>query len=188
VGVGILSWIAFFVWASSEIVIVIRTKLLRHNALTTKVDKGSYWLIIIGIYLGIGIAFLFHSQNWGWVSQPVANIGAVLMLIGVALRLWSNQVLGRYFSTVVSVESNQMLIKSGPYKLIRHPAYTGSLLTFVSFGIALNSWIASCIILFMLSTSFIYRIHIEEKALISHFHSAYEEYSRSTWRLIPYIW
>lgn len=186
--VGVLSWIAFFIWATSEIFIVIRTKILRNSASATKADKGSYWLIIIGIYIGIGIAFFFHSQKWGWVNQPIASIGAVLMLMGVALRLWSIQMLGRNFSTVVSVDSNQTLVKDGPYKLIRHPAYTGSLLTFVFMGLAFNSWVASCIILVMLSLSFIYRIQIEERVLISHFNSDYKEYVRRTWRLIPYIW
>lgn len=187
-GVGILSWIAFFVWAVSEIVILIRTKRLRRNASATKTDKGSYWLIIIDIYAAIGIAFFFHAQKWGWVTQFIANIGAVLMLMGVGLRLWSIQVLGRNFSAVVSIDSNQTLVNVGPYKLVRHPAYTGLLLTFVSLGLALNSWIASCIILFMLSASLIYRIHVEEKALMSHFQSVYEEYRRNTWRLIPYLW
>lgn len=187
--IGILSWIVFFIWAASEVVIVIRTKLLRHNISTKKLlDKGSYLLILIGLYTGIGICFLFHSQKWGWVSQSIANLGAVLMLMSIALRLWSIQTLGRNFSPVVSIDSNQMLVKSGPYKFIRHPAYTGTLLTFVFWGIAFNSWIASCIIFFMLSTIFIYRIHVEEKALISHFHSDYEDYSRNTWRLMPFLW
>lgn len=187
-GIGILSWIAFYVWAASEIVIVIRTKLLRHNVAATKLDKGSYWLIIIGDYVGVGIAFAFNFQKWGWVSQPIANIGAVLMLMGVVLRLWSIHVLGRNFSTVVSVDSNQTIVKTGPYKLIRHPAYTGSLLTVVFVGLALNSWIASCICLFVLPAIYSYRINVEEKALISHFHSTYEDYRRDTWRLIPYLW
>lgn len=187
-GIGILSWVAFSVWALSEIYINIRTKLLRQHISTTKVDKGSNWFIGIGIYLGAVIAFIFHYQNWGWVSQPVAIIGAVLMLAGVALRLWSIHVLGRYFTPVVSIDSDQKLIKDGPYKHIRHPAYTGMLITLTFLGLAFNSWIASCIILFMLSPCLIYRIHIEEKALISHFRSAYEEYCRSTWRLIPFLW
>ena len=46
------------------------------------------------------------------------------MLMGVALRLWSIQGLGRNFSTVVSVDANQTIVKNGPYRLIRHPAYT----------------------------------------------------------------
>ncbi len=187
-GVEVVSWIAFFIWAISEIFIVIRTKILRRRASATKADKGSYWLIIIGIYIGIGIAFFFHFQKWGWVSQSIASIGAVLMLVGIALRLWSIQVLGHNFSTVVSVDSNQTLVKDGPYKHIRHPAYTGSLITFVFMGLAFNSWVASCITIVMLSLSFIYRIQIEEKVLISHFNSDYEEYIRKTWRLIPYIW
>lgn len=188
--IGILFWIALFAWAASEVLIVVQTKLLRPNSSTSKqqLDRGSYWLILVGIYVGIGIAFFFHSQKWGWVSQPIANIGAVLMLMGVALRIWSFQTLGRSFSTKVSVDSDQTIVRNGPYKLIRHPAYTGLLLTFVFWGLALNSWIASCIILFILSATFIYRIHIEEKALVSHFHSDYEDYCRNTWRLIPYLW
>ena len=187
-GIGILFWIAFFVWVGSEIGITIQSKRLRKNVLATKLDKGSSWIIIIGVYVGVRIAFELHFQKWGRVSQPIADIGAVLMLMGVVLRLWSIQVLGRNFSTVVSVDSNQKIIKNGPYKLIRHPAYTGALITLVFIGLALNSWVASCILLFMLLPIYGYRIHVEEKALISHFHSAYEDYRQNTWRIIPYVW
>lgn len=187
-GIGILSWIAFLVWALSEIVIVVRSKRLRRHLSTAKVDKGSSWPIRIGIYLGAGIAFSFHSFGWGRVSQPIAGISAVFMLAGVALRLWSFHVLGRNFSSEVSIDSGQELVKDGPYKLIRHPAYTGSLLTLAFLGLAFHSWIASCLILLMLLPCFLYRIYIGENALKTHFGPAYTLYCQKTWRLIPHLW
>ena len=187
-GIGVVSWIAFFVWALSEIAIVIQTRRLRRNVSASKMDKGSAWLIRIAIYLGVGIAFAFHSFGWGRVGWPVADVTAVLLLASVALRLWSVHLLGRNFSPEVSVDSGQELIKSGPYRLIRHPAYTGLLLTFAFLGLAFRSWVASCAILLLLVPCFLYRIRIEEAALKSSFGPAYEEYCRTTWRLLPYLW
>lgn len=184
---GILPSIAFDIWALSEMFIIFRTRKNRSSDSKTQ-DKGSYLLIIAGIFAGIAIAFFFHIIKWGRVGQSAADIGAVLMLAGVILRLWAVLVLGRSFSTVVSVDSVEGLIQKGPYKLIRHPAYTGALLTIVSLGIAMNSWIASLLILLLFLIIYIYRIRIEEKALKDHFNDDYVEYCRNTWRLIPYIW
>ena len=186
--IGMLSWIAFIAWALSEIFMLIRAKLLRRDVFSVKADKGSYWVIWVVIYLGIFVAFSFHSFGWGKVSPLIANISAVCMLAGVVLRLWSSHVLGINFTQKVSIDSKQELVKNGPYKIIRHPSYTGALLAFAFLGLALNSWIASCVILIILLPCYIYRIRIEENALISHFGSVYNEYRQTTWKLIPYLW
>ncbi|NLI55022.1 MAG: isoprenylcysteine carboxylmethyltransferase family protein [Clostridiales bacterium] len=186
--IGILSWLAFLSWGVSEIIIVVRTVLLRRDIVSVKTDRGSAWLIRIAVYAGVTITFAFHAFHWGWVDQPIPDIGAVAMALGVALRVWSIMAFGKSFSTEVSIDADQELIKDGPYRWIRHPAYTGLLLVFSFMGLAFHSWLASCAIAAILLPCIVYRIRVEERALLSHFGSAYSEYCKTTWRLIPYLW
>lgn len=186
--IGILSWIAFFIWLGAEWFVAIRTRRLRKHVSATDKDRGSYGLIMIGIVAAIFIGFLFHDQRWGGVTQTAAECGAVMMILGMGFRLWAIYVLGRHFSLSVSVDSSQTLVHHGPYALLRHPAYTGSITTLFGFGLAWNSWSASGILLGMFAAIYGYRIHVEERALVDQFGPVYEDYQSRTWRLFPYIW
>ena len=96
--------------------------------------------------------------------------------------------LGRNFTPVVETDATQTLVRSGPYKLIRHPAYTAAIITLTSLGLAFNSWIASVVILFVVVGCYVYRIQVEEPALRARFDAEYEAYEKTTKRLIPFIW
>ena len=76
---------------------------------------------------------------------------------------------------------------NGPYKLIRHPSYTGGLLILIGLGLALQSWGAVLITLLILSLAYGYRIHVEEKLLVTELGDEYIDYMKRTKRLIPYI-
>lgn len=186
--VGIQFWIAFSIWMGTEFVIAIRNRVLRRNVSATKKDKGSLFFILFGVWLATAVAFQFHMHKWGWVTQSVANVGVFMMIAGVAFRLWAIRILGQHFSLSVSVDVGQTIVQHGPYKYIRHPAYTGTLITFVGLGIGLNSWIASCVSIMIFLLIYAYRIHVEEAALVSQFQDVYEEYRKRTWKLIPFLY
>jgi protein-S-isoprenylcysteine O-methyltransferase Ste14 len=63
-----------------------------------------------------------------------------LIAIGIAIRQWAVVVLGRYFTTDVRVHGGQTVVETGPYRWVRHPSYTGMLITFVGIGLALGNW------------------------------------------------
>src|SRR5436305_13380970 len=73
------------------------------------------------------------SDDWLGVC-----VGAALALSGIALRVWAGQSLGRFFEREVVVEADQTLVRSGPYRWIRHPAYAGNLLTRLGIGVAIG--------------------------------------------------
>lgn len=185
---GVFSWTVFALWIASEIYIGIRTKQLRRNTNGKNLDRGSSFLIIIAFILGLATMFNFHAAKVGWVNQSVSIVACILVLSGIALRIWSFFVLGRNFSPKVTVDTSQTLVQHGSYKLIRHPTYTGLLLTMTFLGLAFNSWIASIVLFVLFFLVLTYRIHVEEKALVSHFQNDYVQYRENTWRLIPYIW
>jgi len=70
---------------------------------------------------------------------------------------------------------------------VRHPAYTGSLLTMVGLGFVLQSWGAVLVLIAVFGVAFGYRIHVEEAVLTSKLGDEYVEYAKKTKRLIPYV-
>jgi protein-S-isoprenylcysteine O-methyltransferase Ste14 len=109
------------------------------------------------------------------------------MVMGITLRQWSILVLGRFFSTTVKIISGHRIVTNGPYCLIRHPAYTGSLLTLVGLGLASRTWVGTLVIVALFGLVYSYRISVEEKALKAEFGQEYVDYAKKTKRLIPFI-
>src|SRR6185312_9369918 len=79
-------------------------------------------------------AAMIHGQ------AVVFGLGIALILVGTALRTYAVRVLGRYFVITVAVGSDQRVVEHGPYRLIRHPSYTGALLSLLGFGLMLTNW------------------------------------------------
>ncbi|MBM3276398.1 MAG: isoprenylcysteine carboxylmethyltransferase family protein [Candidatus Sericytochromatia bacterium] len=103
--------------------------------------------------------------------KPAITLDAVswaafaLMVGGLALRTWAVYTLGRYFTWNVEVQSDQPVIESGPYRFVRHPSYTGALITYVFVPVFLHSWIAAIAGLIALPAAFARRIRHEERLL-----------------------
>jgi len=133
------------------------------------------------------IAFLFASSGIASLPSWAFYLGIGLMIAGIVLRQWSIAVLGRYFSRTVGVQEGQAVVDRGPYRLVRHPAYTGSLLTMVGLGFVLQSWGAVLVLIAFFGMAFGYRIHVEEGVLTSKLGDEYVAYAKRTKRLIPYV-
>jgi len=166
---------------------VILPRLHRRGTEITKKDKGSSQLISLGNFVSVVIVFSFALSGtamWpSWVYYP----GILLMVLGIVLRQWSMAALGSFFSGTVGVQQGQKVVDTGPYRLVRHPSYTGGLLIFAGMGLALQSWGAILLIVLIFGLAFGYRIYVEEKVLVSEFGEEYVEYAKRTKRLIPYI-
>jgi protein-S-isoprenylcysteine O-methyltransferase len=128
-----------------------------------------------------GIAEASHGPAIGW-------IGVAVMVCGLALRLWSQAVLGRYYTTTLRHADDQPILTSGPYRLLRHPGYGGLLLAWVGAGLATANWAVALTIAILMVVAYGYRIAAEEAMLVSAFGSPYREYMARTWRLIPYVY
>ncbi len=175
------------VWVLSEIILA-RAK--RSRAADSKeLDKSSLrflWLtiiasIVIGVFLGLtGIGFI--------PVKILSVIGLVLIVLGLIIRWIAILTLKRYFTVNVSILSNHKIIDKGIYKTIRHPAYAGSLLSFLGLGLCFSNWLSTLVIFIPVFIAFAYRIQIEEKALVQAFGNEYVNYSKSTKRLIPKIY
>jgi protein-S-isoprenylcysteine O-methyltransferase Ste14 len=120
----------------------------------------------------------------GWASW----IGAAVFVAGAALRVWAIATLGRYFTVVVRVSPDQQVVEAGPYRLIRHPSYTGALLMGAGIGLSLRHAVAPLVIVATSLAAYLIRIVFEERALAEGIGEPYRAYMRRTKRLVPYLW
>lgn len=114
--------------------------------------------------------------------------GTVLGWLGLLLRWWSFVALGRYFTTVLKTSPDQVVVERGPYRVLRHPSYSGLLLALLGCGLMLGNWVGLLGSLVLLLAAVVYRIRIEERALIATLGDAYRAFAKSRARLVPFVW
>jgi protein-S-isoprenylcysteine O-methyltransferase Ste14 len=124
-----------------------------------------------------------YANNW-WTF----GLGVAIVLFGAAFRDWSIVSLGRWFRREVTIEPGQRLVRRGPYRVLRHPSYTGLILVFAGFGLAIGSWVGAAAALAVVLAGLLPRIRVEERALANTFGAEYTEYAGSTARLLPHVW
>ena len=155
-------------------------------------DRGSYALIGVSLGTGIIAAFFFAGRvrfaTLDWHQPILFWIGIALMLAGTAFRWYAIRTLGRYFTREVATREGQTVIDHGPYRLVRHPSYSGVLITVFGFGLALTNWLSLLAIVACTFAGFSYRVHVEEHALCEAIGQPYREYMKRTRRFIPYLW
>jgi protein-S-isoprenylcysteine O-methyltransferase Ste14 len=115
-------------------------------------------------------------------------VGAVTAWFGLLLRWWSFFALGRYFTVVLKTSPDQVVVDNGPYRVLRHPSYTGLLLAFVGCGLMLGNWIGALASFSLLLVALAYRIRIEERALLAALGDAYRTFALNRARLVPFVW
>ena len=162
-------------------------------------DRGSLRLLMIVIGASVALAWLTAralpqariASLLGLdaaATNGLAVAGLVLFVAGLGLRWGSIAWLGRWFTFDVAVAEGQRVVDSGPYRYVRHPAYTGSLLSFLGLGVYGGN-AASLLVLFVpIALAFRHRIVIEEAALTAALGSRYADYARRTRRLIPFVY
>ena len=90
-----------------------------------------------------------------------------------------------YHDHAVEIATGHELIERGMYRVIRHPSYTGLLLSFLGLGFAFRNWISLAVVMTVTFLALSYRVRVEEAALIEHFGDRYREYMKRTKRFIP---
>jgi protein-S-isoprenylcysteine O-methyltransferase Ste14 len=181
-------WSAFASWVLPE-VIASRAKRSPHSS--TARDQGSLRLIAIlwsmGIAMDFALSLRLPQAAIAWKRTSLFFIGIGLMFLGIAFRWYSVAVLGKYFTFDVAIHNRHALIEAGPYRYIRHPSYTGALVTLLGFGLALGNWAGLAAALACMGFAYAYRITVEEAALAAALGEPYRQYMKRTWRLVPFL-
>ena len=181
--------IVLFVFVAGEV--AIRVSTVRNRAKGT-IEWGSLFVVIAGVGIGIGGAVII-AAHLTWAAIPVGRVGMfvvgiVLMVLGIALRAWSVIVLGRNFTVYVQVRDEQPVVDTGPYRLLRHPSYTGLLLVCLGIGLALGNWLALVVVVVAPTVAILVRIRVEERALLAGIGEPYRRFMATRKRLIPWVW
>ncbi len=182
---------ACLVWLAPEM-IGMAPQMAKASRKTAAVhDQGSMVVLIglqwTGLALDFGLAWLWPAAGMGGQPTGLFVSGVVFIILGVALRWYAIRTLGNFFTRDVAVSPNQQVVQRGPYRLIRHPAYSGTFLTMLGVGLALANWAGLLALLVCVFAGHFYRVRIEEKALMRAIGQPYVEYMQHTRRFIPLL-
>ena len=154
-------------------------------------DRGTLDVLILVISASLAVSAWLAIRDDGQLAARdpvVAWTGMAVMLAGLVLRWWSVRTLARFFTVDIAIQPGQTLVRRGPYRLLRHPSYTGALMTVLGFGIGTGAWSAALVAFVPIVLAFLHRIRVEERVLADAFPDAWPLYARETRRLVPYLW
>jgi len=144
-----------------------------------------------GLLLGVGTLLLVITpeplRRHLWHSSvPVVVVALAIEVAGVAFAIWAREHLGRLWSGSVTLKEDHRIVQSGPYRLARHPIYTGIL--FALAGVALGrADLAGLVALALFAVGIARKIAIEEALLTGRFGTEYVDYRSKVAAIIPFI-
>src|SRR5579884_1133052 len=141
---------------------------LKRRTDATRHDRGSRLVLSVS-FVGAALLAAFARSRATELQIPngalTFAVGLLLMWIGIGIRFWSHQTLGRYFTLNVMTSEDQPVIDTGPYHFVRHPSYAGLLLIFAGFGVLQSNWLALAAVVVLPFIGLAYRMRVEESAL-----------------------
>jgi len=150
----------------------------RASTLLLMTAYGAAVTLVIGLDV-VGVGALPIGARW---------VGVATVAAGLGLRAWGMRVLGRFYTRTLRVLGGQHVVTSGPYRLIRHPGYAGSLLVWTGYCLGVGNWIAMLVVSALTLTAYGWRIHAEERMLADVLGEEYRRYQLRTARLVPFVY
>jgi len=160
------------------------------SAEKTSEARGSRLFHLTLVALGQGLLLVpipgYLSTRLFPRSPAVVVAGLGLELASVLFSIWARRALGRHWSGAITTKVDHELVRSGPYRWVRHPIYSGM------FGLSLGTFLVAgevraLVGMVIVVVAFWRKIRLEERHLSAVFGPAYEEYRSSTWAVIPRV-
>ncbi len=193
VGAGgqVVFWAAVVLWLVSEAWILLRPRRVGASQNRT-LDRASARVVVGLAVVGMGGAAVAaaHVRGLALPGPGAAWLagGLGIAATGVALRMWAVRTLGRFFVYTVTIQRDHRVVDTGPYRVVRHPSYTGALITFAGLGLALANGLSLIIAVALPLAAYLYRIPIEERALAERLGEPYARYAAGRARIVPWVW
>lgn len=187
-GWNVVFWTLVAAFALGEYAMRFRS---HFNKSGRRTERWSLFVVVAavvgGMVSGISLAN-WSTATIGAGGFPLFVLGLVLMAGGLVVRQWSILVLGRFFTVDVRLHPGQTVVDRGPYRWVRHPAYSGLILFFVGFGLALSNWASLAVLAILPTAGLLVRIRSEERALFTGLGEEYRRYATKRRRLFPGVW
>ncbi|BBZ11529.1 methyltransferase family protein [Mycobacterium branderi] len=185
------SWLALAglaVWAGFEFVLRRREDAQTASWADAGTDRGSTRILVCCFIVSAAVVIGLAVTGIGWASPLWRWLGIAALGLGLAVRAWGMVALGRHYTRTVREVDEHQLVTSGPYAVIRHPGYAGTILVWCGYALAAAGWVAVLVVGALVVAAYAYRVHTEEALLGSVFGQRYEDYRRRTSRLVPFVY
>lgn len=155
----------------------------------SRAQRMRYWILLVIAYLllingrrlpfPLNVRVIPHMEVIAWA-------GVVLSIAGLAFSIWARVTLGRNWSGAVTLKEGHELIEGGPYRLVRHPIYTGLISMFLATVIVLGH-VGGIVGALLVLVSFWIKLGDEEKLMLKQFPDQYAAYQQRVKRIIPFV-
>lgn len=184
---ALLFW-AVFVWAFAPEFGIVR----RAQRTQTATDSKSIQVIVFGQTVASFAAFWVAWTTWlrfpvGW-RVPAFFVGMAIFIAASLFRRHCWRMLGASFTGDVRARSDQEVVTRGAYRVLRHPSYTAGILLNIGMGVALGSWLSVLLLAAGSVAVYLYRMHVEERALLEAIGEPYRQFMQTRKRLIPFVY
>jgi protein-S-isoprenylcysteine O-methyltransferase Ste14 len=167
------------------------------SALRTKrsiKNQSSGWQILYTVILVVGVSLIFAKQiGIPWldrslfsVTVPIVLAGLLVVLMGVVFSIWARLMLGDNWSNRVTVKEDHTLVRSGPYRIVRHPIYSGILLGMLGSALQRGE-VRSFVCVAICGFSFWLKTRAEEQFMVQTFGEEYLQYRHKVKALAPFL-
>jgi protein-S-isoprenylcysteine O-methyltransferase Ste14 len=150
-------------------------------------DQDTTRLIVTAYFVAALAAPVVRRAPGSRFPRAAGPAGLVVEAAGLGLRAWSMRTLGRSYSRTLRPTEEHVIVDGGPYRIIRHPGYLGSILTWTGFAFTSRSLPVVAVVATLLGHAYQRRIEAEE-ALLLREHPAYAAYRSRTWKVVPLVW
>jgi protein-S-isoprenylcysteine O-methyltransferase Ste14 len=154
-------------------------------------DSGSIRFLLMGQGVALFIAYpVAFTEAWSFPASlkiPLFVIGVLMILLGSLLRRYCWRTLGKYFTGDVQAQQDQPVIRTGPYRFVRHPSYTAGMMMFIGIGLSLGNWVSLALLTVATIAAYGYRVIVEERVLLDTLGAPYGSFMKERKRFIPYV-
>ena len=185
--IGVIIMTVSLLWLGSEIVLA---RVKRSLPTDERFDRSSLRVLWITIVTSVTMGVMLGFQRVGYFgggSRIFPIVGIILIICGLLIRWIAIFSLKRQFTVDVAITKDHRIISEGIYRFVRHPAYAGSILSFFGLALSFANILSLAVVFPPICSAFLYRIRVEERALVDTFGDEYIRYCNSTKRLIPGI-
>jgi protein-S-isoprenylcysteine O-methyltransferase Ste14 len=184
--VWLVSWLMASAWAERAVKRPAVSSEIVYRVLTI---AGALLLFGVNVRSGRGAVY----RAWPvlsavlWQSSRSANWALCgVMVAGVAFAWWARLHIGRLWSSSVGRKADHHVVDTGPYRLVRHPIYSGVLLSIYVTGV-MRGTVAAVLGMAVITAGFYVKARLEERFLRQELGSAYDDYARRVGMLIPFL-